>query len=90
MNKTDLIDAVAKSADLNKSQAGKAVDAILESITKTLKNGQDVALLGFGTFSVSERAARQGRNPSTGATIDIPASKQPKFTAGKKLKDAVN
>ena len=90
MNKTDLIDLVASSADISKSAATKAVEAILEGITSTLKGGDQVTLVGFGTFSVSERAARTGRNPQTSETINIRASKSPKFKAGKALKDAVN
>lgn len=90
MNKNDLVAAVADSAGLSKSDAGKAVDAVFDAIGSALKKGDDVRLLGFGTFAVSARAARQGKNPRTGETIEIAASKQPKFTAGKGLKDAVN
>ena len=90
MNKTELIEAVAKSADLSKAAAGKSVDAVIEAITKTLKKGDTVALVGFGTFKVTKRAARTGRNPQTGATLKIAARKAPGFTAGKALKEAVN
>ncbi len=90
MNKADLIDAVAAAADLNKATATRAVDALLNGITDALKKGEQVALIGFGTFEVRERAARTGRNPQTGAAIEIKASKAPAFKAGKALKDAVN
>lgn len=90
MNKQDLAASVVDSTGLSKTDANNAVDAIFDSISKALKKGDDVRLAGFGTFKVSKRAARTGRNPQTGATIDIPASKQPKFSAGKGLKDAVN
>jgi DNA-binding protein HU-beta len=90
MNKQDLAAAVADSTNLTKADASKAVDAIFDVITQTLKKGDDVRLAGFGTFRVAKRAARTGRNPQTGATINIPASKQPKFSAGKGLKDVVN
>ncbi len=90
MNKNDLISAVADTADLSKADAGKAVDSVLDQITGALKKGGEVRLVGFGTFSVAKRKATTGRNPQTGATIQIPASKQPKFKAGKALKDAVN
>jgi DNA-binding protein HU-beta len=90
MNKSDLIDAVADNADLSKADAGKAVDAVVNSISKALKQGDKVSLVGFGTFSVRERAARTGRNPKTGETIKIKAGKTPGFKAGKALKDAVN
>jgi DNA-binding protein HU-beta len=89
-NKSDLIEAIAKSADISKAAAGRALDATIESITKSLKKGELVSLVGFGTFYVGERAARNGRNPQTGATINIKAAKVPKFRAGKGLKDAVN
>ncbi|OGT19176.1 MAG: DNA-binding protein HU [Gammaproteobacteria bacterium RBG_16_57_12] len=89
MNKTDLIDAVAESADISKAAAGRAVDSILDSIGGALKKGDQVNLVGFGTFVVRERAARSGRNPRTGETINIEASKVPAFKAGKALKDAV-
>jgi DNA-binding protein HU-beta len=90
MNKAELIDAVAGSASLSKADAGRAVDAVVDSITKALKHGQQVSVVGFGTFSVKHRAARQGRNPRTGETIEISASNVPGFKAGKALKDAVN
>jgi DNA-binding protein HU-beta len=90
MNKAELIDAVAASANLTKTDAGDAVDAVFDSISKSLSGGQPVSLVGFGTFSVSDRAARTGRNPRTGETINIAATRVPKFKAGKGLKDAVN
>ena len=90
MNKNDLISSVSDGSGLSKADAGKAVDAVFESITGSLKSGTEVRLVGFGTFSVSRRAASQGRNPRTGEPIQIPASNQPKFKAGKGLKDAVN
>ena len=89
-NKSDLIEAIAKSADISKAAAGRALDATIESITKSLKKGELVSLVGFGTFYVGKRAARNGRNPRTGATIKIKAAKVPKFRAGKGLKNAVN
>ena len=85
-----MIDMVAEAADISKAAAGRAVDAVFEGISSTLKSGDSVTLVGFGTFSVSDRAARSGRNPRTGETIQIKASKMPKFKAGKALKDAVN
>ena len=90
MNKTDLIDAVAGEAEDTKAEAARAVDAVIDSITKALKKGDTVTLVGFGTFQVRKRAARTGRNPKTGETIKIKASKNPSFKAGKPLKDAVN
>jgi DNA-binding protein HU-beta len=90
VNKTDLIDAIASAADLSKADAGRALDAVVDSITDSLKKGDPVALVGFGTFQVKPRAAREGRNPQTGATIQIAASNVPSFKAGKALKDAVN
>jgi DNA-binding protein HU-beta len=90
VNKNDLISSVAGDAGLSKADATKAVDAVFENIEKALKGGDAVRLVGFGTFSVANRKASTGRNPRTGATIQIPASKQPKFKAGKGLKDAVN
>lgn len=90
MNKTELIDAIAATADLPKAAAGRALDAVVDSITEALKKGDQVSLVGFGTFSVKPRAARTGRNPQTGATIQISASNVPGFKAGKALKDAVN
>ncbi len=90
MNKNDLVATVAGSAGISKADAAKAVDSVFSAIADALKKGQEVRLVGFGTFSVAHRAATTGRNPRTGATIQIPASKQPKFKAGKGLKDAVN
>jgi DNA-binding protein HU-beta len=90
MNKAELIDAVASDADLSKAEATRATDAVLDSITDALRKGEQVTLVGFGTFSVRERAARSGRNPQTGETIQIKASKSAGFKAGKALKDAVN
>ncbi len=90
MNKQELIDAVATEIDQPKTQAQEAIEAVLACITKALKGGDEVRLVGFGTFTVSDRAATTGRNPRTGEAIKIPASKQPKFKAGKELKDAVN
>lgn len=90
MNKSDLVDAIAKSAEISKAAAARALDSTVEAITKALKKGDSVSLVGFGTFKVGKRAARNGRNPRTGATIKIKAAKVPKFSAGKGLKDAVN
>ena len=90
MNKSELIDAIAESADISKAAAGRALDAVISSITGALKNGKQVVLVGFGTFSVKERAARTGRNPQTGEPIEIAAARIPGFKAGKALKDAVN
>jgi DNA-binding protein HU-beta len=90
MNKNDLVAEVADATGLTKADAAKAVDAVLDSITNSLKKGDEVRLVGFGTFTVSTRAASEGRNPRTGEAIKIPASKRPKFSAGKALKDAVN
>ena len=90
MNKAELIDAIADSADISKAAASRALDAMITSITDTLKEGDQVSLVGFGTFSVKERAARTGRNPQTGAPIEIAAAKVPGFKPGKVLKDAVN
>ena len=89
MNRNELVDAVAGKADLTKAAANKAVDAVFDSITSALKGGGEVRLVGFGTFSVARRAASEGRNPRTGEKIQIPASKLPKFRAGKGLKDAI-
>lgn len=89
MNKTELIDAIAMAADLPKASAGRALEAVLDTITRELKSKEQVALVGFGTFSVKQRNARTGRNPKTGATINIEASTVPGFKAGKALKDAV-
>ncbi len=90
MNKSELVNAVADAADMSKGDAGDAVEAVLGAITDALKAGTTVSLVGFGTFSVRERAARTGRNPRTGEEIEIAASKIPSFKAGKGLKDAVN
>lgn len=90
MNKTELIDAIADSSGLSKADAERALNGFVEATTKALKKGDQVALVGFGTFSVRDRSARTGRNPRTGETIQIPASKAPGFKAGKALKDAVN
>lgn len=90
MNKNDLIDAIAEEADLSKASAGRALDAAINAITGALKNQDTVSLVGFGTFSVKHRAAREGRNPRSGETIQIAASNAPAFKAGKALKDAVN
>ena len=90
MNKAELIAAVAENAELTKKDAEKAVKAFIEVVTDELKKGEKVQLVGFGTFEVSERAAREGRNPQTGETMTIAASKAPKFKAGKALKDLVN
>lgn len=89
MNKSELIDAVADAADISKAAAGRAIDGAIDAISAALKKGDQVTLVGFGTFSVKERAAREGRNPQTGATIQIKASKTPAFKAGKAFKDAV-
>jgi len=89
LNKADLINHVASSADLDKASATAAVEAVLSGITNTLTAGDTVSLIGFGAFSVTDRAARTARNPRTGESIDVPASKAPKFKAGKALKDAV-
>ena len=90
MNKADLIDAIAESSDISKAAASRALDATINSITDALKAGDTVSLVGFGTFAVKDRAARTGRNPQTGAPIEIAAAKVPGFKAGKALKDAVN
>jgi DNA-binding protein HU-beta len=90
VNKSEMIDMVADAADISKAAAGRAVDAVFDGITSSLKDGKSVTLVGFGTFSVGARAARSGRNPRTGETIQIAASNTPKFKAGKALKDAVN
>lgn len=90
VNKAELIDEVAAVADLPKSVASKALESVLEVITNTLKGGDDIAITGFGTFTVKARAAREGRNPKTGETIQIAASKAASFKAGKSLKEAVN
>ena len=90
MNKSDLITAIAQHANLTKTDAGRALDGLTKTIEATLKAGDSVALIGFGTFEVKERAERSGRNPQTGEVITIAASKVPSFKAGKSLKDAVN
>ena len=90
MNKNDLVAAVADKSGLSKADTTKAVDSVFDCITDVLKSGGDVRLVGFGTFNVTKRAASMGRNPRTGESIKIPASNQPKFKAGKGLKDAVN
>lgn len=89
MTKAELISAVAKKTDLTKAESARAIDAIVESITEALKKNNKVSLVGFGTFSVVQRKARKGRNPKTGKEIKIPATKVPKFSAGKGLKEAV-
>jgi len=90
VNKAELIEAVAESAEMTKADAGRAIDAVVSSITAAMQKQDDVSLIGFGTFTVRERAARAGRNPQTGETIQIKAAKVPAFKAGKALKDAVN
>ena len=90
MNKTELVAAVAEQADISKKDAEKALKAFVDVVTEEMKKGEKVQLVGFGTFEVSERAAREGRNPQTGKTMKIEACKAPKFKAGKVLKDAVN
>ena len=90
MTKTELVSAVAENAGLTKVDAERAVKALLDAVTTCLKNGDKLSLVGFGTFSVSQRAARTGKNPQTGAKMLIPASKTPRFKAGKALKDSVN
>lgn len=90
MNKSELIDAMADSSGLTKADAGRALDGFLSAVTEALSKGDSLALVGFGTFSVKERAERKGRNPQTGEEITISAAKIPTFKAGKSLKDAVN
>ncbi|MCW8194147.1 HU family DNA-binding protein [Proteobacteria bacterium 005FR1] len=90
MNKSELIEAIAATADIPKAAAGRALDAMVDTVADALKKGDQVVLVGFGTFSVKERAARTGRNPQTGQPIEIAAAKIPSFKAGKALKDAVN
>jgi len=90
VNKNDLVAHVADVAGLSKNDAAKAVDAVFDGITGSLKKGDEIRLVGFGTFAVAERAATKGRNPRTGEEINIPASKQPKFKPGKTLRDALN
>ncbi len=90
MNKTELVEAIAKGAGLSRAEAGRAVESLVTTVQKTLKKGDEVAITGFGKFSVARRGARTGRNPQTGATIRIRASKTPKFSAGATLKQAVS
>ena len=90
VNKSELIEAISAEADLSKAGAGRALDAVISAVTGALKDGESVSLVGFGTFSVKARAARTGRNPQTGAAIQIAAANIPSFKAGKALKDAVN
>ena len=90
MNKTELVAAIAEQAEISKKDAEKALKAFTETVAEQLKNGDKIQLVGFGTFEVAERAARTGQNPQTGKAIEIPASKAPKFKAGKALKDTVN
>ncbi|MFA5699930.1 MAG: HU family DNA-binding protein [Desulfuromonas sp.] len=90
MTKTELVNSMAEKAGLSKADAEKALKAFVDSVTGTLQQGDKISLVGFGTFSVGDRAARTGKNPQTGATLQIPAAKVPKFKAGKALKDAVN
>jgi DNA-binding protein HU-beta len=89
VNKAELIEHIANNADLKKAEAGRALDALIDAVRRTLKKGESVSLIGFGTFTVTKRAARTGRNPRTGATIKIKAAKIPKFRPGKGLKDAI-
>ena len=90
MNKTELVAAMADAAGLSKKDAEKALKAFTDVVAEELKKGEKIQLVGFGTFEVAERAAREGRNPQTGKTMSIPASKAPKFKAGKALKDSIN
>ena len=90
VNKSQLVDQIADNADISKAAAGRALDALVETVTETLKSGDQVTLVGFGSFIVRERAARTGRNPKTGEAIEISAAKVPAFKAGKALKDACN
>ncbi len=90
MNKSELIEAMADSADISKAAAGRALDGLIDAITQAVKNNETVSIVGFGTFVLRERAARTGRNPKTGGTIEIAASRAPAFKAGKAFKDAVN
>ena len=90
MNKTELVAAIAEKAELSKKDAEKALKAFTETVAETLQNGDKIQLVGFGTFEVAERPAREGRNPRTGETMKIAASKSPKFKAGKALKDSLN
>jgi len=90
VNKSELIDVIASGADISKAAAGRALDSMIDGITETMRKGDQVSLVGFGTFCVKDRAARTGRNPQTGEAIQIKAAKVPSFKAGKALKDAVN
>ena len=90
MNKSEMIEAIAQGADISKAAAARALDTMVDVVTNTLQKGDQVTLIGFGTFLTRDRAARSGRNPRTGETISIKASRQPSFKAGKALKDAVN
>lgn len=90
MNKSQLVDKISEGADLSKAAAGRALEAFIDAVTEAMKEGDQVALVGFGTFLLRERASRSGRNPQTGETIEIAAAKIPAFKAGKALKDAVN
>jgi len=90
LNKTELIDAIAKDSGLSRADSARAIDSLVNTVQKTLKKGDDVAITGFGKFSVAKRGARTGRNPATGAALKIKASKAPKFTAGATLKAAVS
>ncbi|MBW2185775.1 MAG: DNA-binding protein HU [Desulfuromonadales bacterium C00003068] len=90
MTKTELVNAIAEKSELSKSDSEKALKAFVDTVTEVLQQGDKIAMVGFGTFSVGDRAARVGKNPQTGAAIDIPAAKVPKFKAGKALKDSVN
>ena len=90
VNKSQLVDQIAENADISKAAAGRALDALVETVTETLKSGDQVTLVGYGSFIVRERAARTGRNPKTGEAIEISAAKVPAFKAGKALKDACN
>ena len=90
MNKSELIDSISNSAEISKAAAGRALDALCDAVSGSLKNSESVAIAGFGTFSVRDRAARTGRNPRTGQAIQIAASRVPAFKAGKALRDAVN
>jgi DNA-binding protein HU-beta len=90
LNKSELIDHIAKQADISKAASGRALEAVIGAVRQQLKKGNDVTLVGFGTFAVGKRAARTGRNPRTGAAIKIKAAKVPKFRPGKALKDAIN
>ena len=90
MNKSDVIDHIAEQADLSKASAGRALEAVLDAVRMSLQKGEEVAIVGFGTFSVTEREARTGRNPRTGEALEIAAAKVPKFRPGKGLRDAVN